>query len=299
MSKTMTKHEINMKKFRRINNKSLRQHLIHKFLNSYGYDKGQVTAQAIVDDILKTIEHYFVVRKPLEQMAQGKTPPDEFSDERYLRYGQLVWMAVPVDEFPGRGKSIVKTRMKPVILTYLASEDMESIQHGFSSRKLRINRMVRWCEEAYDQGALLTQLDLAVLLNVCDAVVSDYVNEFQRASGRILPTRGNIHDMSGAITHKREIITLYLQGCLTPTIAKKTRHSKDAVDRYIKDYESVKLVRTAIDDIDKISQIIHLSKRVVSQYLDLIPEDEFASIELNESKSLVPESVEKRPLDQQ
>jgi|TARA_B100002003_G_C14040721_1_gene501495 hypothetical protein len=295
----MTKHEINMKKFRRINNKSLRQHLIHKFLNSYGYDKGQVTAQAIVDDILKTIEHYFVVRKPLEQMAQGKTPPDEFSDERYLRYGQLVWMAVPVDEFPGRGKSIVKTRMKPVILTYLASEDMESIQHGFSSRKLRINRMVRWCEEAYDQGALLTQLDLAVLLNVCDAVVSDYVNEFQRASGRILPTRGNIHDMSGAITHKREIITLYLQGCLTPTIAKKTRHSKDAVDRYIKDYESVKLVRTAIDDIDKISQIIHLSKRVVSQYLDLIPEDELASIELNESKSLVPESVEKRPLDQQ
>lgn len=299
MSKTMTKHEINMKKFRRINNKSLRQHLIHKFLNSYGYDKGQVTAQAIVDDILKTIEHYFVVRKPLEQMAQGKTPPDEFSDERYLRYGQLVWMAVPVDEFPGRGKSIVKTRMKPVILTYLASEDMESIQHGFSSRKLRINRMVHWCEEAYDQGALLTQLDLAVLLNVCDAVVSDYVNEFQRASGRILPTRGNIHDMSGAITHKREIITLYLQGCLTPTIAKKTRHSKDAVDRYIKDYESVKLVRTAIDDIDKISQIIHLSKRVVSQYLDLIPEDELASIELNESKSLVPESVEKRPLDQQ
>ncbi len=124
-----------------------------------------------MDDILKTIEHYFVVRKPLEQMAQGKTPPDEFSDERYLRYGQLVWMAVPVDEFPGRGKSIIKTRMKPVILTYLASEDMESIQHGFSSRKLRINRMVRWCEEAYDQGALLTQLDLAVLLNVCDAVV--------------------------------------------------------------------------------------------------------------------------------
>ncbi len=105
--------------------------------------------------------------------------------------------------------------------------------------------------------------------------------------------------MSGAITHKREIITLYLQGCLTPTIAKKTRHSKDAVDRYIKDYESVKLVRTAIDDIDKISQIIHLSKRVVSQYLDLIPEDELASIELNESKSLAPESMEKKPLDHQ
>jgi hypothetical protein len=61
--------------------------------------------------------------------------------------------------------------MKPVILTYLASEDIETIREGFTSRKLRINRMIRWCEEAYDQGALLTQLDLAVLLNVCDAVV--------------------------------------------------------------------------------------------------------------------------------
>ncbi len=292
MSKAITKHEVNLKKFRRINDKSLRQHLIHKFLNSYGYDKGEVTAQAIVDDILKTIEHYFVVRKPLEQMAQGKPPPDE----RYLRYGQLVWMAVPVDEFPGRGKSIVKTRMKPVILTYLASEDIDTIRDGFTSRQLRINRMIRWCEEAYDQGALLTQLDLAVLLNVCDSVVSTYVNEFQRASGRMLPTRGNIHDLSGAITHKREIIALYLQGCLTPTIAKKTRHSKDAVDRYIRDYEAVKLVRTATDDIDKISQITHLSKRVIKQYLDLIPDNELTSIEL---KALVPQSVEERLLDDQ
>ena len=274
MSKTLTRDEVNEKKFRRINDKSLRQLLIHRFINSYGYDKGEVTAQAIVDDVLKTVEHYFVVAKPLQQMAEGKTPPDE----HYLRYGQLVWMAVPVDELPAKGKSIVKTRMKPVILTYLASEDIQTIRNGFTSRQLRINRMVRWCEEAYDQGALLTQLDLAVLLNVCDAVVSDYVNEYQGASGRILPTRGNIHDLSGAITHKREIIALYLQGFLTPTIARKTRHSKEAVDRYIRDYENVKLVRTATDDPDKISQITHLSKRVVKQYLDLIPEDELETM---------------------
>jgi hypothetical protein len=102
MSKTLTKDEVNEKKFRRINDKSLRQLLIHRFINAYGYDKGEVTAQAIVDDILNTIEHYFVVAKPLEQMATGKTPPDE----RFLRYGQLVWMAVPVDEFPQKKPSL-------------------------------------------------------------------------------------------------------------------------------------------------------------------------------------------------
>ncbi len=107
----------------------------------------------------------------------------------------------------------------------------------------------------------------------------------------MLPTRGNIHDLSGAITHKREIITLYLQGCLTPTIAKKTRHSKDAVDRYIRDYENVKLVRKVTADVDSISQITHLSKRVIKQYLDLIPDDEL------EAMTPEMEHVEERVLD--
>ena len=112
-------------------------------------------------------------------------------------------MAVPIDEYPERGKSIVKTRMKPVILTYLAAEDIESFRNGFTSRNSGY-RLVRWCHQAYDQGALLTQLDLAVLLNVCDQVVCDYVNEWQKSSGELLPTRGNIHDLSGAITHKKD-----------------------------------------------------------------------------------------------
>ena len=214
MSKPLTRTQINEKKFRRINDKSLRQLLIHRFLNDYGYDKGEVTATAIVDDILKTVEEYFVITLPLEKLATG----DSLPEERYLSYGHLVWMAVPIDEYPERGKSIVKTRMKPIILTYLAAEDIESFRNGFTSRQLRINRLVRWCYQAYDQGALLTQLDLAVLLNVCDAVVSDYVNEWQKTTGEILPTRGNIHDLSGAITHKKEIITLYLQGHLTPRL---------------------------------------------------------------------------------
>ena len=277
MSKTLTRTEVNEKKFRRINDKSLRQLLIHRFINSYGYDKGEVTAAAIVDDIIKTVEDYFLIALPLEKLATGEQIPNQ----RMLSYGQLVWMAVPIDEYPQRGKSIVKTRMKPVILTYLADEDIQSVRNGFTSQQLRINRLVRWCYQAYDQGALLTQLDLAVLLNVCDATVNNYVNQWQKTSGNLLPTRGNIHDLSGAITHKKEIVTLYLQGYLTPTIATKTNHSKEAVDRYIRDYESVKTVRTATDDIDKISQITRLSKRVISQYLDLIPQHQLDAINAN------------------
>lgn len=122
--------------------------------------------------------------------------------------------------------------------------------------------MKRWTDQSFDQGALLTQLDLAILLGVSDAVVSQYVNQIQK-EGHLLPTRGNIHDLSGAITHKREIITLYLEGYLTPEISRKTNHSKEAVDRYIKDYQKVEtLWEHGITDLDQISHLAHLSKRV-------------------------------------
>ena len=98
-----------------------------------------------------------------------------------------------------------------------------------------------------------------------------YVQEIQN-EGHLLPTRGNIHDLSGAITHKREIITLYLKGYLTPEIAAKVKHSKEAVDRYIKDYHRVELLWShQINDPDQISHLARLSKSVVQQYIDLLP----------------------------
>jgi len=259
MSKPLTKEQIQLKKFRRLNDKSLQQLLLHKFLNEYGYEKGEITARAIIDDILSIIDQYFLV----------STLDD---DQHHIHYGQLVWMAVPIDEYPQRSKSIAQTKLKPVVLSFFTDDDMSHIAHGFDSVSLRKKRLVRWTDEAFDQGALLTQLDLAVLLGVCDAVVSKYVNEIQR-TGRLLPTRGNIHDLSGAITHKREIITLYLEGYLTPDIAVKTKHSNEAIDRYIRDYHRVEILwQHGITAIDKISQLTRLSKRVIQQYVDLLPD---------------------------
>lgn len=259
MNKPLTKEKLQFKKMRRLQSKSLHQMLTHRFLHHYGYDKGEITARAIVDDILKLIDDYFLVS------ALN-------TDLHHIHYGNLVWMAVPVDEFPKRGKTLSQTRMKPIVLSYVTDHDVSHIAHGFDTATLRKNRIIRWTHEAFDQGALLTQLDLAMLLGITDAVVSKYVCEIQKA-GTVLPTRGNIHDLSGAVTHKREIITLYLEGYLTPDIAVRTKHSKEAVDRYIRDYHRVEtLWNHGITDLDQISQLARLSKRVVQQYIDLLPE---------------------------
>ncbi len=259
MGKVLTKAQIKLKKSKRLKDKNLRQHLLYNFLNKYGYDKGSVTAKAIIDDILKEIEDYFLV-----------SSIDD--DLHHINYGQLVWLAVPVDEYPQRAKPIANTKMKPVVLTFVNEEDIDHLSNGFSSAGLRKRRISRWTDEAFDQGALLTQLDLSILLGICDAVVSKYCNEIQ-SEGHLLPTRGNIHDLSGAITHKREIITFYLEGYLTHKIAAMTNHSKEAVDRYIKDYHRVvTLWEHGITDLHEISNLSRLSKRVASQYIDLLPE---------------------------
>lgn len=88
------------------------------------------------------------------------------------------------------------------------------------------------------------------------------------------PARTHSGLVGGGQTYKQEIIALYLKGYLAPTIATNTNHSLDAVERYIRDFEAVRLLAPKFHDVDPISRIIRLTSRVVSQYLDLIPPDD-------------------------
>jgi len=49
-------------------------------------------------------------------------------------------MAVPVDEYPRKGKSLAQTRMKPVVLSFVTDDDIAHIAHGFDSKTLRKKR---------------------------------------------------------------------------------------------------------------------------------------------------------------
>ena len=243
-----------LRRYRRIKGKTLKHILLDRFLNNYGYDKGHVTAEAIVDDLLALIEQYY-----------------RFTDNSFLKQGQMVWHAVPVDEYPQKGKSMAQTKLKPVVLDIISDDDIESMKTPIHHRELRIRKLERWTHQAHDQGALLSQLDLAVLLGVREQTAGVYAREYQSLYGKTLPTRGNVQNVGGGQTHKREIIALYLRGYLVPTICKMTNHSKEAVERYIRDFEAVRMLYPKFNDVEVIGRIIRLSKPVVNQYVDLIP----------------------------
>jgi hypothetical protein len=79
--------------YKRLSGKSLRHILLDRFLNDYGYDKGPVTAAAIIDDLLALIEQYY-----------------RYNDNSFLKQGQMVWPAVPIDEYP---QALTHTRQHP------------------------------------------------------------------------------------------------------------------------------------------------------------------------------------------
>jgi hypothetical protein len=244
------------REYARMKGKTLKHIVLDRFLSQYGYDKGEVTASAIVDDLLALIEQYY-----------------RYTDQSFLKPGQMVWHAVPVDEYPKKGKSMARTRLIPVVLDMITDTDLEDLRLSVHSHELKVKKVERWTTQAYDQGALLSQLDLAVLLASSSVTCGQYVREYQALYNRPLPTRGNVQQIGGGQTHKREIITLYLNNYLVPTICQKTNHSKEAVERYIRDFESVRLLSTKFNDVDVISRIVRLRASVVQQYLDLIPLD--------------------------
>jgi hypothetical protein len=249
-----SKESIAQRRHQRVKGKSLKNILLDRFLNNYGYDKGIITAAAIVDDILNIIENYY-----------------RYSDNSFIKNGQMVWHAVPVDELPKKGKSMAQTKLKPVVLDIICDKDIDDMKKPLHHREIRIKKVERWTQQTYDQGALLTQLDLAVLLGVNEYTAGQYVREYYQLYNRLLPTRGNIQFIGSGQTHKKEIISLYLNGYLVPTICQRTNHSKDAVERYIRDFEAIRLLDSKFDDINSISLITRLSKRVVQQYIELIP----------------------------
>jgi hypothetical protein len=251
-----SRESIAERRYHRIKGKSLKNILLDRFINNYGYDKGTVTANAIVDDIITLIEQYY-----------------RYTDNSFIKPGQMVWHAVPLDEYPQRAKSMAKTRLKPVVLDIISQDDIEDMKKPLHHREIRIKKAERWTHQAYEQGAALSQLDLAVLFGVNEYTAGQYVREYQSLYNRVLPTRGNVQFIGGGQTHKKNIITMYLNGYLVPKICQRTNHSKEAVERYIRDFEAIRLLDTKFDNINTISLITRLSKSVVQQYIELIPPD--------------------------
>jgi hypothetical protein len=164
-----------------------------------------------------------------------------------------------------------------VCVTLVCQEDIELLAAGRPPSEVRIAKLKRMINEAYDQGGTVTITQLAALTGMVYANVSRLLKEHRERTGELLPIRGVVEDIGGAVTHKVSIIKLYLQGLSTSKIARKTNHSPHSVERYITRFNQIReLLPYMGNDTDPqiIGRIIRCGPRLVRAYLDLIPEDE-------------------------
>jgi hypothetical protein len=241
----------------RINKRSLLELLVGKFMKEYGYTHGPVIARAIVEDILHTIE----------QCCPERVPPKT-----------VIWLAVR-REWRGRNKGLDVTDLIPVQLQVVTQEELELLRspelRGKKQARTKFNqaRFARWCFDAYEQGGVLTHLDLSMLSGLSDHSVGRLLREYEQENDKIVPARGTVHDLGPGVTHKAEVIRRWLRKESPAQIARTLKHSQEAVDRYIADFQKVRLLAQKFP-VAELPTLAGLSAGVVQQYIALLQEYE-------------------------
>jgi hypothetical protein len=191
-----------------------------------------------------------------------------------LKPGQIVWPAVAIDERPVYRKPMWRTRQVPVIVTIVNQDDVEGLRKNAKRDEVLKQAIVRAAFDAYAQGGVLTCTDLGLLFQRSNNRVAAIIREYESETGDIVPRRGNVHDMGRTVTHKRIICRkAYLEGKVTPAIARETSHSPEAVDNYVLDFARVyfAVVQRGMT-IDEATFAIQRPRYLIEEYVDMIEE---------------------------
>jgi hypothetical protein len=165
------------------------------------------------------------------------------------------------------GKPIEEMKLKQIRLTLNSSTDISVLREN-GMQALREVKIARITGEARDQGAYLTQEDIAVLL--CSSVRTIRRDiERLRNQGIDIPTRGQKMDIGKGVSHKTKIVELYLKNYQYTDIQRHTSHSTESIERYIQDFSRVVMLLNTGLNIADIRQATSMSERLIGEYIDL------------------------------
>lgn len=222
---------------------------------------GHLTRQVIVDNIQELVDKFY--------------PPNT-----HLRMGQVMWPAVDENEKASYGKTIEKTKIKPVFVDMIAPEDIEAVLQGEKKMRIRQRATVRIFQQAKAQGGVLTGVDVATMMRLSPATISRYVRDWEKEHQTIVPRRGTVHDMGRSVTHKRQICyKMIVEGKSVEETARETNHSPEAITRYVKDYKRILSCLHKGLTPKETAFVVKVSEKLVFEYVNLIQENQ---VDINE-----------------
>jgi DNA-binding CsgD family transcriptional regulator len=217
---------------------------------------GHLTRQVLVNNVKKLVDEFY--------------PPNT-----NLRMGQVMWPAVDEREQAAYGKTIGKTKIKPVFVDMIAPEDIEATLQGQKKMQVRQRATIRLFQQAKQQGGVLTGVDVATMMRLSPATISRYVVQWEKEHQTSVPRRGTIHDMGRSVTHKRQICyKMIVEGKSVEQTARETNHSPEAVTRYVKDYKRILACLHKGLTPTETSFVAKVSESLVFEYVNLIQENQ-------------------------
>ncbi|MCK4416588.1 MAG: DUF1670 domain-containing protein [Candidatus Latescibacteria bacterium] len=192
-------------------------------------------------------------------------------DQYYRQYfpelpdpGQMTFLAVSADVPPGR--AVVSSQRVPVHLTMDTKEDVGRLAEGVAV--YRRGKLKRLTQEAYAQGALLTHEDLARLLCTSLSTIKRDI-QFLQGQGEPIPTRGQMSDIGPGMSHKRQIVQLFLDGYTYTEIEIRTHHTIAAIRRYVDGFTRVARLTAKGLSKSEIRIATGTSERMITEYQKL------------------------------
>ena len=184
-----------------------------------------------------------------------------------VREGQMRVTAVSVSE--PSGKPLSAMRKVGVVVTVDAGLSDLEVWERYGGTAMRRARLLRVTEEAVDQDGVLTQEDLARLLQTDVRTIRRDVAGL-RAAGHWVPTRGTIKEIGRGQSHKAKIVEMYLQRMTYSEIMRKARHAASSIKRYVETFGRVVVLwDRGWRQAREIAYVVGVSERLAEEYLAL------------------------------
>lgn len=206
-------------------------------------------------------ESEIIVEKAKEVFAIG-----EHAEGNILQPGQMVWTAIALDEPPG--KPLKECKLRRIVLTHLAPKEDAEVRRRFGPTAKRKQQIQRMSDEARLQGALLTQEDLAEILDTDVRTIRRDMQEL-REQGLLVPTRGQQKDIGPGVTHRVRTLQLFLEGKERTEIAQQLKHSLTAIERYIDTFCRVVYCQRKFRNNLQTALVVGISVSAANTYLEV------------------------------
>jgi hypothetical protein len=185
-------------------------------------------------------------------------------EHRQVERGRVWTVGVVIGQTAG--KRMYEAKKKEVQVTVDGGLEDVAYEKKHGRIALRGMRLLRVIEEGIDQGVVFSEEDVGKLLGTSVRTVRRDVAWLRRHECEV-QTRGYFEGIGRAISHKAIIVEYYLRGMTYGQIEDRSRHTGEAIKRYVETFSRVVYARRRRElRADERSYILGISPSLLKEY---------------------------------